>query len=204
MPGSAHSQYNGPPQLVSVTPYRLGDVLVCRLQTLGLPGNKQLQSMRSGLVSAVDMDLALLGENGQILGGHSLSFKLAFDLWDEIFSVRNQDSEIRFSSLKEMQEYLADLVELPVIGIDRLDSDGQYRLQVEMVVHSIAPDEHERVEDVIAGNNRSTLEGGDGQEASVSMGRLIRFFYKGGGRNSGGPLLHSAWFRGKDMSDETN
>ncbi len=39
---------------------RSGDLVVAELHTAGLPGRKLLQSMQSGLVSSVDLDLAVL------------------------------------------------------------------------------------------------------------------------------------------------
>jgi hypothetical protein len=191
-------------RLVRATPSRTGDLVVCRLQTSGLPGAKQLQSMRSGLVSAVELQMALIGENDEILAGRSISLRMGFDLWEEVFSVRADGRERRFNSLSDLQVYLSDLQGLPVAAASLIDADKRYRLQVGLVVHSIAPDEQRRVADVIAGEQRPRREGQDQQEASVSMGRLIRMFYKGRGDEQGGQELASIWFVGKELPDETH
>ncbi|MDX2473205.1 MAG: hypothetical protein QNL91_05805 [Candidatus Krumholzibacteria bacterium] len=191
-------------RLLQATPSRTGGLVVCRLQTSGLPGAKQLQSMRSGLISAVELQMALIGENDEILAGRSISLRMGFDLWEEVFSVRADGRERRFNSLSDLQTYLADLQGLPVAAASLIDADKRYRLQVGLVVHSIAPDEQRRVEDVIAGEQRPRREGQDQQEASVSMGRLIRMFYKGGGDEQDGQELASAWFVGKELPDETH
>lgn len=192
------------PRLVRVTPATAGDLLVCRLQTLGLPGEKQLQSMRSGLVSAVELDLALIDENGEIHGGHSLSLRFGFDLWEEVFSVRRAGHEHRFRSLTGMQDYLADLGDLPVAPASFLEPIDRYRLRVRLIVHAIAPDEQERVEDVIVGDQRSHRKGQDQQETSVSLGRLIRLFYKGGRPGRDGQELMSGWFTRRELLDGTH
>jgi hypothetical protein len=191
-------------RLLQATASRTGDLVVCRLQTSGLPGAKQLQSMRSGLVSAVELQMALIGENDEILAGRSISLRMGFDLWEEVFSVRADGRERRFNSLSDLQAYLADLQGLPVAAASLIDADKRYRLQVGLVVHSIAPDEQRRVEDVIAGEQRPRREGQDQQEASVSMGRLIRMFYKGRGDEQDGQELASIWFVGKELPDETH
>ncbi len=191
-------------RLLQATPSRTGDLVVCHLKTDGLPGAKQLQSMRSGLVSAVELKMALVGENDEILGGRSLSLRMAFDLWEEVFSVRTDGRERRFNSLADLQTYLADLQGLPVANAALVDADKRYRLRVGLVVHAIAPDEQRRVEDVIAGEQRPRREGQDQQEASVSMGRLIRMFYKGGGDDQDGQELASIWFIGKELPDEAH
>lgn len=191
-------------RLVRVTPARVGDQVVCRLSTEGLPGAKQLQSMRSGLVAAVELNLALVNEDEQVLAGRALSLRMGFDLWDEVFSVHSDGRERRFQTLTDLQSYLAELRDVPVAPSALLGGEGRYRLQVGLVVHAIAPDEQQRVEDVIAGVQRPRREGQDQQEASVSLGRLIRFFYKGGRDEQGGQKLASDWFRRRELPDASH
>jgi len=192
------------PRLVDVTPSRMGDQVVCRLQTVGVPGEKQLQSMRSGLESAVELTLAVVDENEKFLGGRSVSLRMAFDLWEEVFSVGQNGEERRFQSLADLQVYLSDLTHLSVGPAALLKPDGRYRIKAQLVVHAIAPDEQKRVEDVIAGEQRPRREGQDQQEASVSLGRLIRLFYKGGGEGQDGQELLSGWFTVGELADETH
>ncbi len=51
--GSMPALGAGQPKLTRVQPHRIGDRVSCRLQTQGLPGQKQLETMNSGLESAV-------------------------------------------------------------------------------------------------------------------------------------------------------
>ena len=193
-----------PAKVVGVRPGREGNLVVCHLKTSGLPAVKQLQSMRSGLVSSVEFDLALLDEEDRLLGGNTLTLRLAFDLWEEVFSVQEDDRERRFQTLDDLESYLADLSNLAVTPTANLDRNQRYRVRVGLVVNSIAPDEQKRVEEVIAGDNRPHREGLDQQEASVSLGRLIRLFYKGGNDDRGGNEEHSMWFEYKELGDEEN
>ena len=181
-------------RITNVTPARLDDLIVCRLETRGLPGQKLLASMRSGLVSAIALDLAVVDEGDQVVGGNRLTLQLAFDLWEEIFSVRGDGLERRFRTLGQMQRYLADLPEVPVAPLSELSEGARYRLRVGLQVHPIAPAQRERIGDVIAGDRHPRHEGQDRQEASVSLGRLIRFFYQGGGEGRAGRVTVSAWF----------
>ncbi len=193
-----------PPRIDGIQPDREGELVVCHLKTSGLPAAKQLQTMRSGLVSSVELDLALLDENDNLLGGNSLTLRLAFDLWEEVFSVRESGKERRFKSLDDLESYLNNLSHLPVIPAADLVPNQRYRLRVGLAVNSIAPDEQERVEGVIAGDNRPRREGQDRQEASVSIGRLIRLFYKDRNDEQGDNERHSRWFDLKELSHETD
>lgn len=197
--------YAGEPstRLVQVDVAREGEQVVCRLQTRGLPGARQLQSMRSGLTSAVELSLFLVDANDQPVTGRVVSLRLGFDLWDEVFSVRGDGRERRFHALSDLQDYLADLRDLPVTSSTALDSLARYRLQVDLVVHPVAEDEQQRVADAIAGEQRRYREGQDQQEASVSLGRLIRLFYKNDEPGQG-QRLFSAWFTRRELPDATH
>ena len=191
-------------QVTAVSAARSGDLVVADLSTAGLPGRKLLQSMRSGLVSAVELDLALLDEREKVVGGNSVSLQLAFDLWEEVFSVRADGAERRFRSLADLQAYLGELAAVPVIPLGELAADRRYRLRVGLLVHPIAPAQQERVGSVIAGDQRPRREGQDQQEASVSLGRLIRLFYRGGGGGDAGGQALSAWFKREELPDATH
>lgn len=189
-----------PARVTDVTPGVAGDLVVCSLRTEGLPGAKLLQSMQSGLVSAVELEMALVDERERIVAGNHLSLQLGFDLWEEIFSVRSDGTERRFGSLADLEGYLEELGGVPVAPLVRLEPGARYRLHIGLQVHPIAPAEQDRVEDVIAGEQRPRREGRDEQEAQVSMGQLIRFFFKGGDKG-GAHQAVSAWFTRKDLDD---
>ena len=191
-------------RVVGISPGRVGNLVVCRLKTMGLPAEKQLQSMRSGLVSSVELKLSLLDENDHLLGGNTMTLRLAFDLWEEVFSVRDDGQERRFHSLADLEKYLADLGNLPVATAPSMENNQRYRIRVELVVSSIARDEQKRVEEVIAGDQRPHREGQDQQEASVSLGRLIRFFYKDGNDDRGGSVQLSGWLTSRELDHESN
>lgn len=192
---------DGAARVTAVTPARAGGLVVARLTTAGLPGEKLLQSMRSGLVSAVELDLALLDAGEDVLGGNQVFLHLGFDLWEEVFSVRADGAERRFRTLADLQAYLADLAGVPVAPAGGLAPDGRYRLRVALQLHPIAPAQQERVREVIAGGQPPRREGLDQQEAQVSLGRLIRLFYAGGGGGAGGQEIQSAWFTARELRD---
>jgi len=187
-------------RVTSVTARQAGDLVVCRLRTAGLPGQKLLQTMRSGLVSAVDVEVTVVDDRERIVAANHISLQLGFDLWEEIFSVRQDDTERRFDSLADLEVYLQELDDLPVAPLVRLVPETRYRLRIGLAVHPIAPAEQDRVEDVIAGEQRPRREGQDQQETQVSMGRLIRFFFKGGDKGDEHQAV-SAWFTRKELDD---
>jgi hypothetical protein len=191
------------PQIVRITPVREGDLLICRLATQGLPGEKVALSMQSGLVSSLELILELLDEKEHVRAGNRVTFHLAFDLWEEVFSVQQGSREQRFTDMDALTRFLSEMPRLPVAPLSALDSQDRFQIRAGLILHPIAPRERERVEDVIVGNARSGAAAGDeGREVSVGLGRLIRFFYKGGSRDSMTQSeMLSAWFCLEDLGD---
>jgi hypothetical protein len=97
--------------------------------------------------------------------------------------------------------FLASLNQLPVAPVSLLDPQGRYRVQVGLRVHPIAPSQRERVEEAIAGDRSGLSKTEYRQQATVSLGRLIRLFYK---KDRGGGWVDEAnshWFTLEELPD---
>ncbi len=188
-PARAAAQDSGagsPPRIVAVEPVRAGELLECRIRTENLPGAKLTSSMKSGLPSAIEMALEVLDPKDKVLDARHITFRLAFDLWEETFRVEGGGTERDFTSQEELEAFLADLPRLPVASLERLRDAAarreSLRVRVGLVLHSIAPRESEKLGDWVAGPPRTTEPVGseDGREVSVGLGTMIRWFFEGG------------------------
>lgn len=188
-------------RVVSVTPARVGDLVVCRLASEGLPGAKLLQSMRSGLVSAVDLDLTLLDGKEKVVGASHISLQLAFDLWEEVFAVRDRHRENRFASYDDLVYFLSSLDRIPIAPVSLLEEKTRYRVQVGLRLHPIAPSQRDRVEEAIAGDRYRLGQSAYQQETTVSLGHLIRFFYQKDRGSGWIGEVRSAWFTLEELPD---
>ena len=195
--GAADSE----PRVTRIEPARSGDLLVCRLATDGLPGERILSTLSSGLESSIEIHLELTrGDDVQVRRRYDL--RLAFDLWEEIYFVRIGAEEARFADVAQLCGYLAELPPLAVAHVDELQASAAYRVTAGLKLHPLAPAARGRMEEVVTGNEPGRRTGDAGQEVSVSMGRLIRFFYRGGGHR--GDLVGvfvSSPFTGQELSD---
>jgi len=175
-----------PPDLLYVEPARDDSNLVCRLRTAGLPGERILSTLRSGLDSAVQIDFEVLAGDDARLAASSILLRLSFDLWEEFYAVEQGDHRERFDSLADLQAWLAHTPWLPVTPLSVLDAATPTRVRAGLRLHTIAPATRDRVGAVIAGeSDRTGRDGDEGQEASVSLGRMIRFFYRSDGGADG-------------------
>lgn len=182
--GSARAQA---PRILALEPARTDSLLVCRLRTAGLPGPEILSTLRSGLSSAVDLQLEVLDGRGRAIDGRVLRLRLDYDLWDEVFSIAQGDrGATRLPDDAALQAWFDRTPWLPVAPLAVLANTGPVRLRAALRLHAIAPSERERLGEVVSGP--------DGQEVSLGLGKLIRYFYRGGAREGDGATADSPPF----------
>lgn len=190
------------PHITSVAPAGHDDLLVCTLTTEGLPGERIVSTLRSGLVSAIELKLEVLQADDRPVAGHHLMMQLSFDLWEEVYAVSVAGRESRFPDLDGLRTYLSVLPSLPVAPLSVLDDVTPAVVRVGLRLHPIAPDTRGRMERMISGGRTVRSGPGDAvQEVSISLGRLIRFFYKGDEANMD-VSFDSAPFRPGELKHE--
>ena len=204
--GSASAAPDDDPRVVAVTPVRSGDQLLCDVAAEGLPDRRAEESMRGGLPSALDVWIELVDEEEHVLVRRSIRFRIAFDLWEEIFRVGAEggaaggDPERRFDGVDSLRRFLSGLNGLRVAPLAALEVDGRYRIRVGLISHAIAPAEKERIGDWIAGGEAGTEGDADRREVSLGFGAMIRYFFGGGGEESA-RAAESDWFLPGEIDD---
>lgn len=183
------------PRVVSVATGRSEGRLVCRLETEGLPTERVLSTLKSGLTSAVDLHLDLLDPRGSVVAGNMVRLRLSFDLWTEVFMVRMGPESIRLPDDATLDRWLARTPWLPVASLEALAGGGPHRIRAALKVHSIAPSARLEVETLVAGP--------EGQEVSVGISSLIRLFYQSSGSDVGEleGVVTSLPFNAEDLDD---
>lgn len=192
------------PEIVAVLPARGGESLYCAIQTEGVPSAEAIRSMEGGLPSSVDLSLRLLDDRSRLLFKNQISFRIAFDLWDEVFRVDSPVSSRRFDTIVAVERFMAGIDSVPIAPWEALDSEGIYRIEVEMIHYAIAPAQATRIGEWISGD-RSGVTGDPGnREVSLGLGSLIRFFYKEGREEKGDAFrfLSDPFIPG-ELTDET-
>lgn len=188
-------------RVFSVTPAARGGELVCHVETGGLPTEKAVRSMGGGLPSAVDVVIELVDEEEKVKVRRRITFRVAYDLWEEIFRVEREEVRRSMGDVNEVRAHLADLRDLPVAPLASLAGAGECRIRVGLVSHAIAPAEKSRFGDWIAGEGAGTGADAEGREVTFGLGNLIRFVF--GGSGEGGPpagVGESAWFRPAELA----
>jgi hypothetical protein len=171
------------PGLHSVEPGRDGPLLTARVRTTHLPGSDIAASLDSGLPSAIEMQLDLHDERDRTVAEERVLFRVAYDLWDEVFRVEGGGADERFADLASLQHFLEVLPRLPVASFASVAGAQRHRIRAQCRLHMIAPRETERLERWVTGGT-DRRESADGREISVGLSDVIRFFYKGAKRDA--------------------
>lgn len=162
------------PRIVSLTPVRADGWLACRVRTADLPGPRVLSSMESGLVSAVVLELDVVDARNRRIAGRRITLELSFDLWDEVYTLDDGEGRHRLAHLDSLRRRLDAPPSLRVAPLaDLRDALQPLALRAALELHPVAGPDRERIEDVIAGAGPGAV---DRREATLSFGRLIRYF----------------------------
>lgn len=179
------------PRIVALTPLRLDDWLACRLRSVELPGRKVLSSMESGLVSAVVVQVDVIDARNRRVGGRRVTLQLAFDLWDEVYTLDGDAGRHRLTSLDTLLAWLETPPALSVAPLaDLRDALPPLTLRAALELHPVAGPDRERIEDVIAGAGPGAV---DRREATLSFGRLIRYFSREDAQDPEGSVRSAAF-----------
>lgn len=191
----------GQPRITRIEPMRSGGVLACRLQTADLPGDRILSTLASGLESAIEIRVRVRGPGADLRRDFEL--RLSYDLWEQIYAVRLADRQLRFADADELRTWLAELPPLAIAPLSELSGQngGELRLEAGLVLHALAPAARGRMQEMVAGDGAVRARDDGGQEASVSMGRLIRLFYRGSGNDDSTGRCTSAAFTIRELND---
>jgi|GEM_PF-5777970 len=162
------------PAILVVSPAAADSLLVCGVATRGLPGGSSVETLRSGLPSALVFGFSLLDASGRTVGGSRAEVRIEPDLWEDLFLVKTPMYSTRLRSVDDVRGFLGNLGGLPVLPLERLARDASYRLRVRLAVYALAPSEVRRSRDRLTGGGE--LRDPDRREVSVGLNSLLKFF----------------------------
>jgi hypothetical protein len=183
-----------PPRVLTVTPAVQDGLLGCRLTTAGLPGDKLLSTLHSGLASAIDVDLLLLDDRGRAVAGNVVTLRLSYDLWEEAFTVATGAAIAQLPDDSALKDWLASPPWLPLGPLAAIAGTDPFSVRAALRLHALAPETRDDAAAMVAGP--------DGQSVSVGLGALIRSFYRRHDADAGlVGAAHSPPFRARELTD---
>lgn len=158
---------------------RSDSLLLCFLGTRGFPGARALETMESGLPSALVFTFDLLDARGKSLLSTSAQVRLEPDPWTRAVRIQTPLADRTLESLSLLRERLLELGPLPVASLSRLPRERPMSLRARVVVHPLAPAEADWAREYITRDPPR-----DGEEVAIPLGALFRYFF-GKGEGTG-------------------
>ncbi len=195
--GAARAAEPASPRVLTVAPAVRDGLLGCRVTTAGLPGERLLSTLHSGLASAVEVDVVLLDGKGRAVAGNAVMLRLSYDLWEEAYSVTAGAASSQLPDDDALRAWLAAPPWLPVGPLAAIAGAGPFSLRAALRLHALAPEAREDAAAMVAGP--------EGQSVSVGLGALIRSFYRRHDADAGlVGAARSAPFRAGELADEAH
>lgn len=195
--GATTAPDRAPPRVLSVMPAVQDGLLGCRLTTAGLPGDKLLSTLHSGLASAIEVDLLLLDERGRAVAGNVVTLRLTYDLWEEAFTVATGAGTAQLPDDGALEDWLASPPWLPLGPLAAIAGTAPFSVRAALRLHALAPETRDDAAAMVAGP--------DGQSVSVGLGALIRSFYRRHDADAGlVGAANSAPFRARELTDASH
>ncbi len=170
---------DGPIRVRHIVPSRLDTNLTVSAVFENLFSDKIVATIQSGLPSIVQVELKLEEMGGRTVMRKRLGRRIAYDIWNEVYTVEDEDSSRTCRTLEEVKSLGNRLNQRALIALRKLDSRKTYRLEVRVGIVAISAQQSRKVSDWILNPNQ-TEEAVASQDRTAgfkfTLGNLVSFF----------------------------
>lgn len=159
------------PALVRVIPALMDSVVVCTLETDGLPGSRSLETLASGLPSSLTIVVSLLDGEGKEQTRAESEIRMVPDPLEGHITLDAPFWTRRAPSLAGLSEILHAIGPLPVTLVRSIPAHSSVTLRARVRIHPLAPSTSRRVQGMVGKE-----EEGSRREFSIGIGSLLRYF----------------------------
>lgn len=169
------------PRILSIEPARMESLLVCFIQTEGMPGVPSLETLESGLPSALLVSIRYLDSAGRESTARETEIRLEPDLWEETYGIVTPWRRRHFPSLSQLATALGRIGPFPVARWQDVEPRSLLRIRAQLTILPVAPAERQRVRRSLWDPEDEALESRgqtDRRERSIGLHRVLEFFLR--------------------------
>lgn len=191
-PSLAFAQAGSEIRVERITPKLSGDSLLVSADFKNLFSRKIVGTIQSGLPSIVEIQIKLLEGTKQIVR-KPISRSIEFDVWEERYVVRSQDTTEVYFEFEQVKQAANRLLNVVLISKGLLTANQNYTIQIRVGIVPISAHQANKVsywlenpnqsEEAIASDNRSS-------GFSLNINKLVSFFVN----KKKGSQFSSKWF----------
>jgi len=189
---------NQQPSILSVKLYIKNGYLTGDIFSTGLFSDRITGTIQSGLPAVVKLDYRLIDIRTYTIFEGEISWKLQYDLWDNIYSVSDGDTTSILNSFESMKHLMENLRAVSLLPARKMIKGRPYKLALRISVSPFRMDKSAKeISSGIEENLRSYDEGSR-REKVLDLNSLVSLFLK----RKKGMVDASGWYRSKIFSPE--
>ena len=127
-----------------------------------LLNDKSVDALQRGIKSEVVHNIQLWQQKSFINPLEkdiSYSIKVSHDAWEKKYKIETND-ESRLTSNLETVKHICTFVEnLPLAGVDELETDKKYHLSIDVTFQLISAESYNAISDIFSGDKKEKVEG---------------------------------------------
>lgn len=182
------------PFISAVTIYVSGGRVVADVKSGGLLSERIAGTVRSGLPAVVELLYSLSARNDGTIASGIHSYELHYDVWEDIYRIRSDDSTQTFDDFAGMGRAIETLRAVPIVPVKALDPATEYVVQLSIAVEPLRGSEKKRIEGFVEETVSSRSQGA-WHEQMLNVSELIsRFFSRGEAPSSRSDLYRTGPF----------
>lgn len=177
------------PAIAGVRVYVAGNVIVTEVRCVHLFTEQVIGTVESGLPAVVELAYRLLDKKHNDVHRGVHSFRLGYDVWDDVYSFERGDSTAQFASFDELRRAVEQLRRVPIVGIHDVQAAGVYSIELSVAVHPLRGGEQGEIVGWVDETVRASSDGSWREQLLNVNGLIHRFFSR-----DQAPSNQSDWF----------
>ena len=168
---AANAEERPEPTLVRVVPALTDSLLICTLETDGLPDYRSLETLTSGLPSSLTIVVSLLDGQGKEHTRVESEIRMVPDPLEGHITLDAPFGTRRVPTLAGLSEILHAIGPFPVTLLHALPERSSMTLRARVRIHPLAPSASQSVQAMVGEE-----DSGSRREFSIGIGSLLRYF----------------------------
>ncbi len=177
-------------------PFRHQGRLFVEVLATDLLDARTASTIDSGLPGTCVYHIRIEDDQQVLVAERYLDLSLRFDLWENEYLLDGPTGQVSFTSLAAADSAWSHLPGVDLCLVDRLGPDRRYRVQVQIAVQPLAPEDRARLSRYVSSNS-----GRNREELALDLGALFGQLLGKGSAEQAPTRTVGPFFRRRDLEE---
>ncbi len=197
--GSLYAQTEQEIRVENIVPELLNGQLVISAEFKNLFSRRIVGTIQSGLPSIIQIEIKVVDSTNHSLVRKRLSRTLSYDLWEERYTLKFQDTTLTFIEFAALKAGSNNLKQLRLLIPQALEPGQRYQITLRVGIVPITSRQAEKVTDWLLNPNQTDEYIASDERASgfqLNLNKLVSFFATNRKRS----IFTSRWFSSENFT----